>query len=492
MLKRVVVTESRSQPSLQRSEPILDPARNCRGVSRVEQAALLIDGEDYFSRLDECLKCAERSILIVGWDFDGRIPLHGPDIGDPAAATLGSTLRALVEAKPDLEVRILVWSVAVVHTPSDPKPLLFGAEWQDHPRISLRLATDHPLYGCHHQKIVAIDDALAFVGGIDLTIERWDTSEHRPDDPRRARPDGSLYHPVHDCQMLFSGPIAREVANVARERWLSATGEALDPVTGTACCWPSDCPADVKEMRAGVAITAPSRGASPAVHEVGHLLEDTLRAARKFVYIESQYFSGRLARRVLSELLQRPDGPEILVATSRTLNGWVEQVALGNNRDRLIRALREVDHHGRLRVVYPATERDGVSHEIFVHSKVLVVDDVALKIGSANLNNRSMGLDTECDVCVEADDEKGRAAIAAVRDKLLAEHLGTDAETVAATISAEGSLLAAVERLNTGERRLKPLPAMSDEGPRQPVAGTGLLDPAAPFGSLSWWRAWRP
>ena len=68
----------------------------------------------------------------------------------------------LVDTHPDLEVRILVWSVAVVHTPSAPLALLVGEAWQDHPRITLRLDTTHPIYASHHQKIVVIDDAVAF------------------------------------------------------------------------------------------------------------------------------------------------------------------------------------------------------------------------------------------------------------------------------------------------------------------------------------------
>ncbi|MEF2071612.1 phospholipase D-like domain-containing protein [Consotaella aegiceratis] len=470
-----------------RTISILDPGHNCLNLTRADKAKLLIDAEAYFTCLDECLRRAERSITIIGWDFDARVCLHHRDRDGADGETLGDLLRQLVEASPELEVRILVWSVAVLHTPSDPKPLLFGAEWQKHPRIHLHLATDHPAYACHHQKIVVVDDVLAFTGGIDLTVERWDTSEHAPDDPRRQKPDGTGYHPVHDCQMMIEGPLAREIAEVARQRWRSAMGETLPAPDVSAPRWPVGHRPDFVDTAAGVALTAPRWRGAPGLNHSSRLTTDALLAARRFIYIETQYFSSRLMRPVLSHVLSQPDGPEVLVVTSLTLNGWIERVALGNNRDRLIRALRRKDGFGRLRVCHAATVRDEAVHEIFLHSKLIVVDDVFLRIGSANLSNRSIGLDTECDIGFEAENAVTRQAIANVRNRLLAEHLGSDAETVRATIAAEGSLLKAVDRLTIGERQLRPLAAMDDDGPVRSVPGTRFLDPVAPFGSAGWW-----
>ena len=79
-----------------------------------------------------------------------------------------------------------------------------------------------------------------------------------------------------------------------------------------------------------------------------------------------------------------------------------------------------------LRFCTPVTEGGA---DIYVHAKVLVVDDALLRVGSSNINNRSMGLDTECDLAVEArpGDSNApavRVAILRVRDTLMAEHLG--------------------------------------------------------------------
>jgi phosphatidylserine/phosphatidylglycerophosphate/cardiolipin synthase-like enzyme len=202
--------------------------RNCWRLAETQRASVLIDGADYFRRLDAALRSAKRSITILGWDFDARIQLRP---GIPDAPSLGDLLR-LVEANPDLSVRILIWSVAVLHAPGAPLPLILGAEWQDHPRIDLRLDGRHPIYAAHHQKIVTVDDAVAFVGGIDLTVGRWDTPEHRVDDPLRLTPEGKPHDSVHDVQMALDGEGARAIAALARQRWKVATGGAAGRAAG--------------------------------------------------------------------------------------------------------------------------------------------------------------------------------------------------------------------------------------------------------------------
>jgi phosphatidylserine/phosphatidylglycerophosphate/cardiolipin synthase-like enzyme len=132
---------------------ILKPQRNCWKVLPSRRASVLVDGADYFKHLSAVLAQARRSILIIGWDFDGSICLR-PDCEEGRSIRLGAQLRNLVEIHPDLEVRILVWSMAVVHAPSAPLPQILGSPWEEHPRIQVRLDTKHPIYGAHHQKIV--------------------------------------------------------------------------------------------------------------------------------------------------------------------------------------------------------------------------------------------------------------------------------------------------------------------------------------------------
>jgi phosphatidylserine/phosphatidylglycerophosphate/cardiolipin synthase-like enzyme len=488
-------TTSRQAPDIARQavrspgDPILRPGRNCWRVAQADRASVLIDGAPYFAHLEAALRKARRSILIIGWDFDGSIRLR-PDVSAEDSPPLGPLLRSLVEERPDLEIRILVWSVAVVHAPGAPGPLIFGADWQNHPRLQLRLDTHHPLYAAHHQKIVCIDENLAFVGGMDLTVERWDTHRHACDDPIRLKDDGSIYEPVHDLQMAVDGDAARSIAEVGYERWKFATGETLTASPSGSDPWPPGLVPDFRNVPIAIARTYPAWGEQPAANEAAALTLDALSAARKTIYIEAQYMTAPYVGDVLERQLADPDGPEIVVIQTHESHGWAEELVMGTNRDRLIRRLRKSDHHDRLRVYYPVIPNgEGGECQVLIHSKLIIVDDVFLRIGSSNLNNRSIGLDSECDAAIEATTEEMRRTIVRLRDRLIAEHLEVDPETFGRALDdSGGSVVAAIEQLNTGARGLRPFGAMSDDGPDVPAAGTGLLDPLEPFEPLSLFR----
>jgi phosphatidylserine/phosphatidylglycerophosphate/cardiolipin synthase-like enzyme len=488
-------TTSRQAPDITRQavrspgDPILRPGRNCWRVAQADRASVLIDGAPYFTHLEAALRKARRSILIIGWDFDGSIRLR-PDVSAEDSPPLGPLLRSLVEERPDLEIRILVWSVAVVHAPGAPGPLIFGADWQNHPRLQLKLDTHHPLYAAHHQKIVCIDDNLAFVGGMDLTVERWDTHHHACDDPIRLKDDGSIYEPVHDLQMAVDGDAARSIAEVGYERWKFATGETLTASPSGSDPWPPGLVPDFRNVPIAIARTYPAWGEQPAVNEAAALTLHALSAARKTIYIEAQYMTAPYVGDVLERQLADPDGPEIVVIQTHESHGWAEELVMGTNRDRLIRRLRKSDHHDRLRVYYPVIPNgEGGECQVLIHSKLIIVDDVFLRIGSSNLNNRSIGLDSECDAAIEATTEEMRRTIVRLRDRLIAEHLDVDPETFGRVLDdSGGSVVAAIEQLNTGARGLRPFGAMSDDGPDVPAAGTGLLDPLEPFEPLSLFR----
>ncbi|WP_374442399.1 phospholipase D-like domain-containing protein [Stella sp.] len=460
---------------------IIEPGRNCWRLAETQRASVLIDGADYFARLDAALRNAQRSITILGWDFDARIRLR-PDV--PGSPELGDLLRQLVEARPELTVRILIWSVAVLHAPGAPLPLILGAEWQDHPRIDLRLDGRHPIYAAHHQKIVTVDDAMAFVGGIDLTVGRWDTPEHRVDDPLRLTPDGKPHDSVHDVQMAIDGEAARAIAALARQRWKVATGELLPVEAIAADPWPADLGAGFREMPVAIARTAPAWGELRGVEECAALTRSAIAGARRSIYIEAQYLTAGAIGRWLEESLQRPEGPEVVVVATCFSKGWLEQWIMGRNRDRLVRRLKRADRYGRLRVFCPVVPDGEASRLLLVHAKLMIVDDTFLRVGSSNLNNRSIGLDTECDLGIEAADEAARATIRELRHTLLGEHLGRAAAAVAAAEGPEQSPLRAIAELNRGRRGLRPMDELPLSGPVRPVFVTAVLDPKRPFEPL--------
>ena len=463
---------------------ILKPGHNCWRVAKARRAAVLVDAADYYRHLYSALCRAQRSITILGWDFDGRIKLC-PDRGPQHARELGLFLRDLVEDRPDLEIRILVWSVAVLHAPGNSKALLVGDDWQEHPRIHLHLDTKHPFYASHHQKVVVIDDAVAFAGGIDLTVKRWDASSHLAENAFRVTPDGEAYEPVHDLQMAVEGEAAQALGELARRRWQVALGETLpriEPATGG---WPDDLEPDFTDVPVAISRTAPGWGHTTPVAEQAHLTADAIAAARHTIYIEAQYLSSTLVRNALARRLMKHDGPEIFMVVTPISHGFFETKVLGVNRDRIMRRLGRLPGAHRLRFHYPVVPpaKPGAEDcQVLIHAKVMIVDDDLLRIGSGNLSNRSMGLDTECDLAIEATDDATRRTIAGVRARLLGEHLGVAPERFTEALAARGSLIAAIEALNGGQRSLRRFEP--GDGPTRMMLGTRIVDPPRPWEPL--------
>ncbi|HEX2529005.1 MAG TPA: phospholipase D-like domain-containing protein [Geminicoccus sp.] len=463
---------------------IVRPGRNCWRVAKATRATLLPDAASYFARLEQTLHRAEHSILIVGWDFDGRIPLC-PE--GQVCQPLGPMLRSLVEEKPNLRIHILVWSFAVVHAPSSPAQLLVGAEWQDHPRITVRLDQEHPIYAAHHQKIICVDDRVAFAGGIDLTVKRWDTWRHKHNDRRRTDPDGNLYEPVHDMQMIVEGDAATVVADVAKMRWKVATGEDLPAVSAVRDLWPEGLEAHFRDTDVAVARTLPVWRNQPPVHEIGRLTLDAIAAARQCIYVEAQYFANFEVAERLAESLMQPEGPEVVVLMTHVLPAKLEQFIMGRNRDRVLRRLHRADRYGRFGAFYPTTPSDQGAREILIHAKLMIVDDTFLRVGSANINNRSVGLDTECDLAIEAVDEQQRTSIATIRRQLLSAHLHVTPTELAEAVSRHGSTIAAIRALQQEGKGLNAFPPIDLHGPVRPVVWTSILDPKRPL-SETWQR----
>lgn len=465
------------------SSRILKPGRNCWRIAKATRAALLPDAASYFARLEQTLRQARRSILIIGWDFDGRIMLC-PE--GKLCKPLGPVLRELVEAQPDLQIRILVWSFAVIHAPSSSTNLLMPEDWQDHPRISLRLDTEHPFYAAHHQKIVCVDDHVAFAGGIDLTVKRWDTWRHKSRDRRRVDPDGEAYEPVHDLQMVVEGEAARAVAEVAKARWKLALSEELPPVSVETDLWPEGLAPHFVDTEVAVARTMPAWRTQPPVHEIAALTLDAIAAARKCIYIEAQYFANFEVAERLAQRLMEPQGPEVVVLMTHVLPGKGEQFIMGRNRDRVLRRLMQADRRGRFRAYHAVASSPRGETEILIHAKLLIIDDVFLRVGSANINNRSVGLDSECDLAIEAANPQQRKAIAGIRLDLLAAHLCVPAERLAQAIQQHESVITAIQSLQNGQTHLRGFTSVGRQGPTKPVFGTGLLDPKESF-SERWW-----
>ncbi len=464
---------------------ILKPGRNCWRVERAQRAAVLTN-VGYFRALAAALDQAKRQIILVDWDLDARIVLD-PDGDGPERLPLHRFLDRLLARRPALAIRCLLWR----------RPSLYGGNrnalrWltgqqRRQPRFAFHRRAA-PLGACHHQKLVVIDGALAFVGGIDLTAERWDRSGHPAVEPARCSPTGAPYGPVRDVQMAVDGPAAAALAELACRQWCEATGERMTPPTSVPTPWPPVARPDFVDVPVAIARTRPP-GDGPAVREVEALTRDALAAARVAIYIEAQYLTAEMVGDVIEERLRQWRGPQIVVVVTRHSNGLIEQLAMGTNRDRLVRRLRAADRHDRLRVYYPRIADGTGAAEMKIHSKLIIVDDRFLRVGSSNLNNRSMRVDTECDVAIEASDAAGRRQIQAIREHLIATLLARPRDEVAAALGAH-DLISALERIDAA-RRLCPIPALPADGTTEMLPGTAVLDPVEPFNLRYLWQAVR-
>src|SRR5580765_3226717 len=208
-------------------DSLFRPGYNTWAVARADRFALLIDAEAYFRAFHDAALHAQRSITVLAWDFNSRTRLHFDPVARGAPPTeLGDFLNFLARRRRGLHINVLNWDYPIVFGTDREIPPLYGFGWTPHRRVHLRYDDTPPVAGCQHQKVALVDDALAFVGGIDLTVRRWDTSQHLAEEPRRVA-YGKPYPPFHDMMAVMDGQAARAMAALARERWRLATGRSL-------------------------------------------------------------------------------------------------------------------------------------------------------------------------------------------------------------------------------------------------------------------------
>jgi phosphatidylserine/phosphatidylglycerophosphate/cardiolipin synthase-like enzyme/uncharacterized membrane protein YdjX (TVP38/TMEM64 family) len=468
--------------------PFFEPDRNCANVRHADRFSLLIDGADYFRVLREAITRAERTVFILGWDIDSRMQLtpEGADDGFPAA--LGDFLHEIAANKRRLRIYILAWDFAMLYAFEREWLPVYKMGWRTHRRIAFQMDGKHPMGGSQHQKVVVIDDKLAFVGGLDLTRSRWDTTAHAPDDALRRDANGTPYQPFHDVHAMFDGDAAREMGILARERWARACGRRLAIRAHRAAAdsdpWPPARAVDIDDVRIAISLTEPAYGGRQPVQQIRTQYLDAIARARRSIYIENQYFTSGSIGAALSETLAREDGPDVAIVVPRNQSGWLQEVTMGVLRARLNTLLKSADRHGRYRLLSPDVPNLG-EQIVNVHSKLMIVDDELLIVGSANLNNRSMVLDSECNVSIDAGaDQRIRRAIAKMRDTLLAEHLGCEVADVVRERDARGGLNAAIEALQRNRDEHRTLIALDPEVSAeldQLIPPDALIDPETPI-----------
>jgi phospholipase D1/2 len=459
---------------------ILKEGENCWKVEYADRASFLIDADVYFRSLVSAVNQAERTVYISAWDIDSRINLIRSE-SDVSEVRLGAYLDQKARSTPGLEIYILCWDSSVIYALERELlgPVKLG--WKTHERVHFHLDKEHPAAAAHHQKFVVVDDTLAFCGGIDLTKNRWDSPRHKSDDPKRANPEGTEYEPFHDIQMAVEGSPAASLGELFRLRWLWSTGVHLEPVKRQhPLLWPQMASPHMTHARIGIARTYPAYKGRQEIREIEALYLDAIESARRVIYCENQYFTSPIIADALIRRLEQPRGPEIVLVLPEKSRGLLEQSTMDALRAGQMQRILKADIHNRLRVVMPVLEE---GNSLFVHAKVMVVDDRLARVGSSNLTNRSLGLDTECDLAVEgSDDAQIRKEIILFRNQLIAEHTGKTREEVDRVCRTASSFLKALDALGGPGRRFEKLDTVEElpiDGTKM-LPDTSLLDPDHP------------
>jgi phosphatidylserine/phosphatidylglycerophosphate/cardiolipin synthase-like enzyme len=386
-----------------------DGSRWCREAPPPREGCsmdVLIDGEEALGAIAEAIGGARRSVRIAGWHTNPHFALER---GEPPVPLRELLAEAVARG---VAVRVLLWAGAPFRAfkPARADVRADARELERDTGIRVALDDRERLLHCHHEKLVVVDEEVAFVGGIDLTDlggDRWDTPRH----PARGRLGW------HDAGTRLRGPVVADVVEHLDLRWTAVTGEQLAavPVPG----------------RAGDVTVQLLRTIPEHVYDRMHdgafgILEGymrALRSARELVYLESQFFWLPEVVQLLCDKLRDPPGERfrvVVLLPSKANNG--EEDTRG-----MLAHVADADA-GRGRFL--ATTIDAMTgstvDQLYVHAKVGIVDDRWLTIGSANLNAHSFFNDTEVNVQVH-DPELARAT----RLRLWSEHLGVPQDEIA-------------------------------------------------------------
>lgn len=412
---------------------------NCWQTSQADHATPLIDGANYYRALHKAICNAKRSIFIVGWDIDSRIRLLRGDEEKNASApsVISELLKWKAEQNENIKIYLLRWDSSLAFFSQ--REMWAKEVWDNKTPDNVKTTLDStiPMGGSQHQKIVVIDDEIAFSGGMDVSTNRWDTREHLIEQPERVGPDGP-HGPLHDVQVLTSGPIVESFAQLVRWRWDRINEQKaipFSPVKNTGSevppSWPDNFPPTMVDLPCAVARTIPFMDGVEPAQEVRRMLLDLIAQAQRFIFIENQFTTRQEIAEALNARLKACPELQVIIVSSYEPKGKFESEAYWASRIDFKRILENGVEDNRVKVTYSTlTNEVGESIQKRVHSKVMSIDDRYLVIGSSNISNRSMSLDTEVDLVFAGDTNQNQQDIIRVRHDLLAEHTGRTIEQV--------------------------------------------------------------
>lgn len=451
-----------------------------------------MDGDDYYRAFYQAGQRAKRYILLAGWQFDSEACLLRGEAAEqaPLPVTLLKYLDALCARNEALHIYVLAWDFHAVFSLEREWMQDLRFKWLTSERLQFRFDSSHVEGGSHHQKFVVIDGELSFLGGLDLCDHRWDDRRHC--DPNALRVSrGEPHKPFHDVQAyLLGSEVGSELAALFASRWRAAGGEALGlPAVGEASAdFVPEGSLPLAARRLALSRTDPHGLPTnqPACRELCDLHLDAIRAARRMIYVETQYFSSKeIGAALVERLRSEPDSPlQIVLLLNMQAESIKEELAVGFAQAKVLSDLRRavIGTPHRLGIYYTVPLCEGGAEPeraTYVHSKLMIIDDRFLTVGSANLTNRSTCIDTELNLSVETADPSDALgqSIFRARCSLLAEHLGT------AEFGQGGSLVDELDgraQRREGRLRLHPSPTERERALLEVIDPEQLpFDPAA-------------
>lgn len=414
------------------------PPLSRRAYSRMSTSSSweeLWEAGGYYQRISELLEEAKEFVVFVGWQVDSRLPLQRPPRLDAPSEreTLKQKVIRLCEEKPELEIYFLMWDHAYFYCLE--RETMQYRTWEDvHPRIHFIFDNRHPFGGSHHEKLVLVDGKVALCGGIDLCDERWDSPQHLFFDPRRSLGWKKEHHgPYHDVAVQVTGPVCQHLHDHISTRWKAISSIPFPkPKSSEREGVHGD--HQVYFSRTQTAVDIPGQGKKPIIREVEFLARELVARANDRIVIENQYywsesFNNALIAKMM-EMRGRPFEVILILAELSRLKSLTKQMAY--HELRLLERLEKAAHYSGTRLVmgapyaYPPPEifseraRDRSNAKaVYVHSKLLLIDDRYLSVGSANLSDRAFRLDSEVNLTFEARSDAERAHLRKVADRIL-------------------------------------------------------------------------
>jgi cardiolipin synthase A/B len=389
----------------------------------------LIDGEPAFRRIAESVESAQQSVWVTVAFLWASFEM--PDGRGSFFDVLGRAARR------GLDVRVLFWRPGDELSHYRTNAFWGAPEHRAHLEAQGfrgQIRWDRAARGyCQHQKSWLVDagheTATAFVGGINLNPHSVVAPGHR----------GEGHN--HDVYVEIAGPSTVDVHHNFVQRWNGASERA-----GIDGYWGDDAGADLpfpsreprpqgpgmvqiqRTMPAGQygdgdpAVGGPAHDIAAGERSIFDQYRAAIRAARRSIYLENQYLEVPEMVACCREALER--GIEVVLVLPGDLALTRPAAPIDVQRRAFLDARAALGGYPNFTLAGLAgRDSQGERAHVYVHSKVMLVDDEWATIGSCNLHAPSLFGNAEMNASFW-DPEVVRA----LRCRLFEEHLGESTE----------------------------------------------------------------